>query len=77
MDKLPTVLVALLDTFNRFGIQTKCKDYIYPVISYDYGSITCLSRYICCRSQNIRSLGRVLDMLDHIWYENGLKTQIT
>jgi hypothetical protein len=69
MDNLPTVLVALLDTFSRFGIQKNCEDYIYLVISYDYGSITCLSKNICCSSQNIRSLGHVLDMLDHTQYK--------
>jgi hypothetical protein len=73
MDNLFTGLVALLDTFSRFGIQKYCKDYIYLVISYNSGSITCLIRYICCPSQNIRSLGHVLDMLDHIRYENGPK----
>ena len=76
MDNLVTVPVALLDIFGRFGIQKYCKDYIYFVISYNSGSITRLIRYICCPSQNIRSLGHVLDMLDHIQHENGPKTQI-
>ena len=34
--------LALLDTFGRFGIQKYCKDYIYLVILYNFGSITCL-----------------------------------
>jgi hypothetical protein len=77
MDNLIAVPVALLNTFGRFGLQKYCKDYIYLVISCNSGSVTCLSRYICCLTQKIRSLGHVLDILDHIQHENSPKTQIS
>jgi hypothetical protein len=50
--------------------------FLYPWQVSLSGSITCLIRYICCPSQNIRSLGHVLDMLDSIWHENSPKVQI-
>ena len=77
MDNLVIVPVAPLDTFNRFGTQKYCKDYIYIEILYNSGYITCFPMYICCPSKNIRSLGHVLGMLDGIWLKSGPKPQIT
>jgi hypothetical protein len=73
MNNLATVLVALLDRFVKCGIQENWSDCIYLIILYDSDSITCFTSYTCYSSQSIRSLGHFLDMLDHIWPENGPK----